>query len=138
MRLIVCGSRNYTDGPQLFRTMDRVLAEFERGDVHALEPGRPLVVHGDARGADRLAGAWARRERLDVEPMPADWQRGKQAGPQRNQAMLKPGAVLVCAFSISWPATTGTADMCRRASAARVPVLFVGPGGAEDLFWSFG
>jgi hypothetical protein len=106
MRVIVCGGRDCDDGEAIYHA----LAELS---------GRPTIVHGAARGADRLAGRVARGLCLDVEAYPADWQRhGKGAGPIRNQQMLDAGADLVIAF----PGGRGTADMVRRARAAGVPV----------------
>lgn len=74
--VIICGSRDWTDGA--------TIAAF----VRAL-PANTVVIHGDCRGADRLAGAAARACDLPVIPMPAQWKKlGKIAGPTRNVAML--------------------------------------------------
>ena len=114
MRVIVCGGRDYSDE----RTIDTVMRALSMPTI---------VVHGDARGADRLAGHVARNLGLTVENHPADWKaHGKAAGPIRNQAMLDAGADLVIAF----PGGAGTADMVGRARSAGVPVLHVDGGGA--------
>ncbi len=110
MRIIVCGGRNYSDRT----TVARVLGALDRQAV--------TIVHGEARGADTVAGSEARRLGMKVEAWPADWSlHGKAAGPIRNQQMLAAGADLVIAF----PGGRGTTDMSNRAQRAGIPVLRV-------------
>jgi len=46
-------------------------------------------MHGAAKGADTLAGIWAKRRGVAVTECRADWPAlGKAAGPKRNEAML--------------------------------------------------
>lgn len=110
MRVLVCGGRGFADSGLVFATLD-ALAKTEVIDC---------IIEGDARGADRIAGAWAKRRRIDLRLFPADWNKyGKRAGPIRNQEMLDKGEPdLVIAF----PGGVGTADMVRRARAAGVEV----------------
>ena len=112
MIVLVCGGRDYQDRDALERTMVRL------AEIHG-----PFtqVIHGGARGADRLAGEWGIRHRILVRQFPAQWDKnGKKAGPIRNQQMLDEGKPdLVIAF----PGGSGTADMVRRARAAGVEVL---------------
>jgi hypothetical protein len=58
------------------------------------------VIEGDAHGADRMAGEWARRHGVENTKFCADWDRlGRKAGPIRNQLMLDEGRPdLVVAF----------------------------------------
>jgi hypothetical protein len=65
MRLLVTGGRNFTDRDFLFATLDRLHAEH----------GFTLLIHGDARGADRLAGEWAKERGVEVSACPADSKR---------------------------------------------------------------
>lgn len=112
MKLLVTGGRDFADWDQL----ERVLTA-----VHAQLPISRLI-HGDARGADHLAGCWARDNGVEVKPCPADWSKGLGAGPDRNQQMLdeeQPDVVLAFAGG------AGTADMVRRARAAGVRVVVV-------------
>lgn len=71
-----------------------------------------LLIHGDARGADRLAARWAVQNGVPVKAFPANWRaHGLAAGPMRNEQMLVEGMPqLVIAF----PGGRGTADMVRR------------------------
>lgn len=118
MKVLVCGSRDWFDwGP-----IERELAK--------LPPGT-IIVHGGARGADTIAGEVARRLGFEVRRYPADWDRfGKGAGPIRNAQMLReehrPSEPIdmVLAFSKNFAASRGTADMVRKAEAARI---FVDP-----------
>lgn len=117
MRVIVCGGRDYTDWDAGFAALDR---------IHADTPIE-FVFHGNARGADSIASAWAShpsRPRVRNCPCPAEWAKhGKAAGPKRNQAMLGNHIDLVIAF----PGGAGTADMVRRARKAGVPVTEINP-----------
>jgi len=123
MRIIVCGSREWTD-------RERIVATLEHKRIHA--PSL-TVVHGDcSSGADAIAAQWCRQWRpyaplsVTEEPHPADWNKhGKAAGPIRNQAMADTGAELCLAF---WTGESrGTLDMITRAVKAGIPVRIVPP-----------
>jgi hypothetical protein len=85
--------------------------------------GRPVVrlLHGGARGADRLIDHAARSLAWPVEVIPAEWGRyGRAAGPLRNGLLLRralevaapaQASVLVIAF----PGASGTASLVRQA-----------------------
>ena len=122
LRLLVCGSREWTDRELLAAAIDQAVAEHGAG-----RPG-VVLIEGDARGADRLAGQLARARGWQLEVYPADWQRqGRAAGMRRNHQMLHDGRPEhVLAFTDDLDASRGTADMVRRARAARLPVLIVG------------
>lgn len=111
MRLLVCGGRDFTDTELAYRVLDR---------LHR-QRGIDVVIEGHARGADRIAGYWARRNGINNLKFPADWNtHGKAAGAIRNAQMLtegKPDAVL------AFPGGRGTADMVRRAREAGVEIL---------------
>jgi hypothetical protein len=80
------------------------------------------LIHGDANGADRLAGEWGTARGITVEAHPADWKKhGRAAGPIRNQKMLEETPALVVAF----PGGKGTADMVKKARQAGVEVFVV-------------
>lgn len=113
MRILVCGGRDFADRDLVFRTLDG-LAKTDVIDA---------VIEGNASGADRIAGYWARKHRIKNMKFPPDWRtHGKAAGPVRNEKMLKEGAPdLVVAF----PGGRGTRDMIRRAQSANVPVTVV-------------
>lgn len=109
MRILVCGSRDYADRD----AMTEVMYRFGKGTV---------VIHGGARGADKMAGEIAAFLRYEVEVYEANWARdGKRAGPMRNQRMLDEGKPdHVIAFPLA--DSVGTWDMIRRARKAGIPV----------------
>jgi hypothetical protein len=121
LRLLVCGSRSWTDDVLLAHTVEQVVAE------HGRDRGGVVLIEGDARGADRLAGALAKARGWQLEIYPADWQRhGRTAGMRRNARMLRQGRPeRVIAFTDDLTGSRGTADMVRRARGAGLPVLVV-------------
>lgn len=102
--VLVCGGRDYA------------------GDVSCLEQILPIgvLIHGDARGADRRAGEWAKARGIHVAAVPALWNQlgNKAAGPARNAAML----LLKPTYVVAFPGGAGTANMIRQAEAAGLPV----------------
>lgn len=113
MRLLVCGGRHFEDRAMLWRVLDSL------HEQHIFS----VVIHGMARGADRLADHWAVFNKIPAYRFHAAWtQQGLAAGPIRNAKMLEKGQPdLVVAF----PGNSGTKDMVRKALAAKVAVLRV-------------
>ena len=114
-RVLVCGAREWTDRRLIREVLSRL-------------PSGTIVIEGDQRGADRIAGEVAVTLGFVVEPYPADWDRyGRAAGPIRNQRMLeegKPGRVI--AFHADLKHSHGTKDMVKRARRAGLPVSVYG------------
>lgn len=109
MRVIVCGSRGWSDRDVIVRALAKL-------------PANTLIVHGAGRGADTLAEEAATEIGLATEPHPANWGRfGRSAGPRRNAEMAAAGADLCLAFRLDGP-SPGTDDMIRRLRAAGIPV----------------
>ena len=111
--VIVAGGGRALDWPG-----DQIAASLLRATA-----GRPvaLLIHGGARGADRLIEQAARSLAWPVEVIAAEWGRyGRAAGPLRNglllrraleQAIPAQASVLVVAF----PGASGTASLVRQA-----------------------
>ncbi len=116
MRVLVCGGRDCHDEAYVEKTLDRLLAArgpFER------------IIHGYARGVDRMAGKWARDHGvLEWDFLPR-WHRvDAHDGLSRNQRMIVAGAPdLVVAF----PGGIGTGDMIEQAKAADIEVIEIAP-----------
>lgn len=115
-RVLVCGGRDFTQSAELYRYLD-ILHQRDEIDV---------VIEGDARGADRMAGYWAQTRHitnLKFAIEQEDWDKyGKGAGHRRNTRMLVEGKPdLVIAF----PGGRGTANMVRQAKEAGVEVIEV-------------
>jgi hypothetical protein len=49
----------------------------------------PVLIHGDARGVDKIAHSFAVENSWPVIRMPADWSLGKGAGMLRNAHMVE-------------------------------------------------
>ena len=116
MRVLVCGGRDNNDEDYVVKTLDRVLSArgpFER------------VIHGDARGVDRIAGKWARAHNILEWDFLPEWHRvDPESGVNRNQRMMLAGAPdLVIAF----PGGEGTESMVAQAKAADIEVIEVPP-----------
>lgn len=110
MRVIVCGSRYWTEAVPILRELEKL-------------PEETTVLQGGCRGADEIAARTALLLHMRVETFPADWSIGKYAGNLRNQKMLDSGADLVLAFHRDLEGTSrGTKDMVGRARAAGVEV----------------
>jgi hypothetical protein len=133
MRLLVCGGRGYGVMPDGY-PLDQTRYWLERSSreaffvnetldcLHAKEP-ISVLIHGGAKGADSLAGAWAVRKGISVQVFKADWRKGRGGGPIRNKRMLTEGRPdRVVAF----PGHDGTANMVAQARAAGVPVFEAG------------
>ncbi len=115
MKVLVCGGRNYKDA---FAVAQLLLALHQRTPF-------TKVIHGDARGADRLAGTWAQSIGIPVVAYPARWDlEGRAAGPRRNQRMLDQEHPDLC---VAFPGGRGTADMTTRAHAAGLPIVALEP-----------
>lgn len=111
-RLLVTGSRDWDD---------RALLTARLGEARAHLGEDTVLVHGDCRGADRMAAEVWTSWGLRVEAHPADWDRhGNRAGPIRNSVMVGAGADLCLAFLRG--DSTGTRDCMRRAYRAGITV----------------
>lgn len=130
-KVLVCGSRNWEDRATIKDALDGV----------ALKHGPLHVIHGDCRGADRVAAARAEYLGFQVTAFPADWSvkpdtppgRVRQrydgyrydvaAGRERNLAMLDQDPDLVLAFQTG--RSTGTQHTIDEARKRGIPVHVV-------------
>lgn len=122
MRVIVTGSRDWTNRPLLRRVLETVL-----NDIDDDEP--LIIMHGACpTGADSHAHQWACEAQdhgYDVtpNPWPADWEtHGRAAGPIRNGQMVRHGADLCLAFLQPGEPNKGTKGCIRLAEKAGIPV----------------
>ncbi len=119
MKVLVCGGRDFRNERRLVHELDSILNTI----------GIELLIHGDAPGADRMAGRWAQRRGITVRAFPANWfpngkdgGRDDKAGFKRNQQMLDEGKP---DFVVAFPGFAGTNDMMERAKAAGLRVIEV-------------
>lgn len=116
MKILVTGSREWKDWATIYK------------DLLPLPPGS-IVVHGGARGADRIAGRLAQALDHVVRIYTAQWDLyGRSAGPIRNQQMLKEEHLNVepieYVLAYPLPQSMGTRDMILRAVKAGIPVVY--------------
>lgn len=146
-RILVTGSRDWTDRELLERSLDDLVEmlvhQALRNDT-GFTLSKLVIVHGACPcracsrcpcncpresmtiGADAMADQWATKNAYAVERHPADWDRlGKRAGPVRNYGMVELGAHALAGFPLSWP--SGTEDCYTKAIRAGIPMLVV-PG----------
>ncbi len=125
MKLLVCGGREYQDKDRLYEVLDG----FARAQRLELDPVR-LLIHGDSRGADKLADGWAVSRHIQPVSCRAIWEPdgvfNPRAGLERNAAMLWLTPDCVIAF----PGGRGTAHMVRisneaKAKGARIRVIVI-------------
>ena len=113
-RVVVCGSRSFSDFVLLRSKLDVFLAR-KLPDV--------VILSGGCRGADALAERYAALRGLPVERFLADWARlGRSAGFHRNEVMVKQADAVV-AF---WDGRSrGTASVISLAKILRKPLRVV-------------
>ena len=106
MIVIICGDRNWTDED----TIDEYIMTL---------PPHSTIIHGDCRGADKIAAKLGKIRGHRVVPMDAEWSKYRRgAGPIRNTRMLEEGKPdLVVAFHDYLGRSKGTADMIGQAEA---------------------
>lgn len=150
MRILVCGSRTWTDRQAILTGVLQACSERDQcycdedqgaGYTYQDEHGECMfcdaahyslrhhaLISSTARGADTLGAELATEYRMDLVSFPANWARyGRAAGILRNQQMLDEGKPdLVLAF---WDGKSrGTADMINRARKAGVEVRIIQGG----------
>jgi hypothetical protein len=110
VRVLICGDRRWADEAAMKRFVDRL-------------PADAVVIHGAAKGADRMAGRLAQQRGLEVVEFPADWKRyGRAAGPVRNKQMLEVKPDLVAYAHDDLETSKGTKNMVKQAQEAGVAV----------------
>jgi hypothetical protein len=111
MKLIIAGSRTFTDYQLLCQTL--------APEKHCITQ----VLTGGARGADRLGIRWALSHSVRLTGFPADWERfGKSAGVRRNYQMAQAGDLLIVFWDGQSP---GTAHMVQCMRQLGKPVVVI-------------
>jgi len=129
-RVLVTGSRNWTDECAIYEALKALAASVSPQDI--------IVVHGGQKsspdpqegiyapyGADYLAARAAGMLGMRVEEHKAQWGKyGPAAGPIRNRKMVTLGASMCLAFPEA--DSRGTLDCMRKAKDADIPVYNLG------------
>ncbi len=107
MRVLVCGGRDYVNTSKIYETLDDI-------------DGITSIIHGGARGADSIAGQYAKDRDLIEEVFQANWDlHGRQAGFMRNAEMAETAPDLVVAFQ----GGAGTRNMINIAKWKKITVI---------------
>jgi len=86
-RVVVCGSRSFSDFALLRDKLDAILAR---------KLPNVIILSGGCRGADALGERYASLRGLPIERFLADWARlGRSAGLARNEEMVKAADAVV-------------------------------------------
>ena len=102
-RLVVAGSRSFSDYERMAADLDRLL-------VNRL-PAVEIVCGGCPSGADDLAIRYANDRRLALRIFKAEWSTfGRPAGPLRNAKMVEYGDAVIVYWDGQSP---GTASMIK-------------------------
>ena len=87
VRVIVAGSRTYSDADRIFSCLDKA---FEEIKSKMQEPCEFTIVSGGCRGVDMVGEQYAKTHGLGLARFPAQWDKyGRGAGPIRNEEMLE-------------------------------------------------
>lgn len=113
MKIIVAGSRDFSDYSLLCSTLDTIVPYNDEVEI----------VSGTAKGADSLGEQYAKQHNLPITRFPADWnQYGKSAGYRRNVQMAEYADFLV-AF---WDGESkGTQHMINIAKSHKLPIVVI-------------
>lgn len=131
MKILVCGSRTFTDRELFNNTLDSINEKTPIKDI----------IHGNARGADVMSWSWILKnnhgrtgdDALGCMAYNPAWDKhGKSAGIIRNQEMLDKGKPdMVVAF---WDGESrGTKHMIDIAQKANIPVEVINVGVASVI-----
>jgi YspA, cpYpsA-related SLOG family len=116
MRVIVAGAVAWTDAARIKHELEKL-------------PAGSIVIHGDAPGADALAGHIAEELELVCQPFrkeKQDYQKYKRAAwKSLNERMLAAGADLVLAFHPAIDESRGTRHLVEIARVAGVEVRII-------------
>jgi hypothetical protein len=126
MKLIIAGSRDFTDYQLLIDTLRE--EGFTSNTV-------TTVVSGCAHGADKLGERWAVSQCIPIARFPADWDSyGKRAGFVRNGEMAEYADACIVFWNGSSKGTKHMADIAKRKKGMRVVVVTIKPVVYMDSF----
>ena len=107
LKVIVAGSRNYTNYIVLAKKLDQLLKN-----------KKAIILSGGARGADELGERYAKERGLHLIRKPANWKYGKHAGKIRNAEMAEEADALVAFWDGKSPGTQHMIETAKRRGLA--------------------
>ena len=104
MKVIIAGSREFSDFQLLYTKCEEVLANANEVEI----------VSGTARGADKLGEHYASLKGYSVRQFPADWNKhGKSAGYIRNKEMAEYADCLIAFWDGNSKGTKHMIDLAK-------------------------
>ena len=125
LAIVVTGDRNWTDKDLVMDTLKQYTF-----DKYA----KIVLINGDCRGLDKIAGQVGKELGFEVIGIPAKWKlNGLMAGPIRNKEMIdrlveykeNGYQTIVIAFHDNLESSKGTKDCVKHALNAEMHVLYV-------------
>jgi hypothetical protein len=122
MKILVTGDRLWTNKAVIRKAICAAVAEYSP----TITGQEITLIHGNARGADRLSAEVALELGLRIKVYDADWEAyGRAAGPIRNRAMIKEEPDIVLAFHNDIASSRGTKDCILAAKKAKLQVILI-------------
>lgn len=113
MKIIIAGSRNFSDKNYIYKKLDILLST-----IKDLE-----IVEGGCRGVDLIAKQYAMDRNIPYKEFPANWEvYGKKAGPIRNREMAKYADGLIAFYDGK---SAGTGNMIKTAKENNLKIKIV-------------
>ncbi|MFE4571376.1 DUF2493 domain-containing protein [Paenibacillus chitinolyticus] len=107
MKVIIAGSRTFSDYEMLKRKLDSLLTLQPRNEI--------VIVSGAAKGADKLGERYATEKGYRISSHPADWDRhGNSAGYIRNEEMAKEANALIAFWDGTSKGTKHMIDLAKK------------------------
>lgn len=112
-KVLICGDRNWKN----YWCIYDVISKLDKNSI---------IIHGNARGADIMAGTIASKLGFKVTAFAAEWKKyGKAAGPIRNKQMLDENPDLVIAFHDDIENSKGTKNCKEEAEKRGIEVILI-------------
>ena len=109
MKVIIAGSRTFTDYALLKDTLDELAFRTYPFDF-SIE-----IVSGTARGADKMGEQWAKENGKVIHEFKPDWDGlGKSAGYRRNEDMAKFADAAICFWDGTSRGTKHMIDLAKQ------------------------
>ena len=107
MRVLIAGSRGYTDYNEACRYINESLKSSAESEI--------TVISGGARGADMLGERYAAENGYKIEKHLPDWKRyGRSAGIIRNREMVTEADLVICFWDGESRGTRSTIEFSKR------------------------
>lgn len=118
MKVIVAGGRDFNDYKFLENNLDQIFQDDTRFEFDV-----PVIVCGEAYGADKLGKQYAYNHNLSVDSYPAQWDKlGKSAGYRRNEVMAKVADMCIAFWNGE---SKGTKHMIETMQKLNKPVIII-------------